>query len=159
MYNNRGLNVKTTFIVIVVSLISFTLFASITYGSNWVFVKTNDNFTIYYDSDSIKIDKNRNIISVKVVRVYSDNYISNLDNLFKNLKGVKTNKYTEVSHSLQSYLINYKELKYRVINMKHYSNSGKILSEGNSIPWTNIKPDSEVDILANQILENNDIQR
>lgn len=115
------------------------------YCDNWVYIGNNEDFTDYYNSSSVKIDKQNKTIEVRVKRVYTE-------------KG-KIN-YKSGDYSLNSILLNYKECKWCITHLTNYSKSGNVLFDDERPPkWSDIKPDSVIDKIINQIIKDYKIQR
>jgi hypothetical protein len=156
MFNLRGFIFIQVFLVILVSLISSTFFISNGYcDDDWVYVDSNIYYSMYYNSSSVKIDKQSNIIELLEKYVYTE---KGKEDYFvkKNLNP----EYIYLNHSVTLTLLDYKEWKFSINHITYYSKSGNVLLDGERPPkWYVIKKGSEVDILLNKLLEKYNIQR
>ncbi|MFI5331505.1 MAG: hypothetical protein ACHQ2F_10825, partial [Desulfobaccales bacterium] len=101
------LKVKLSLLILVifVSLVSLTIRASNGYcDENWIPVGKTDDYTDYYNSSSVKIDKVKKIIKVWVKSVYTERGIINL---LEGSKDIEKQKYNDISYKLTLYLFNY----------------------------------------------------
>jgi hypothetical protein len=157
MYILRDFNLSRLILVISLSLISLATLFSIGYCDDWVFVTSNEDFTQYYDSSSVKIDKQNKTIEVWVKLVFSDKgKIDFLENKGSKIK----HKYIDINYQLKHYLLNYNELKSSISFISYYSKSDKLLFHREYIPeWKNIIPDNYLDKLIYKLLEDYNIQR
>ena len=156
MYNLRGFKLFRIFLVVSVCLVSITNFPSNGYSDDWVCVGINDNYSIYYNKSSIKIDKEKKTIEVWEKRVYTDKGKINLLNDIDSEK----RKYTDINYTLILFLLNYEKWINCITQITYYSKSGNILFD-QKYPrdWFNIIPDSTGDTLFSQVLKDNNIQR
>lgn len=148
---------KTIFFVILVSLVSLTTFPLNGYCDDWVLIKRNENISSYYNSSSIKIDKENKIIKVWVKDVYTE---KGRINYLKDLGSIKQSYYKDIKVDLGLYLLNYKKWQYCTNYLKRYSKSGDVLFDNEyPIKWYNIDPDSDENLSFNKILQDYKIQR
>jgi hypothetical protein len=157
MYILRASKLSRLILVISLCLISFTTLLSNGYCDDWVFVTNNEYFTQYYDSSSVKIDKQNKTIEVWVKFLFTDkgkiNFLENKGNAAKQ-------KYIDINHQLKHYLINYKELKFIILFISYYSKLDKLLFHREYLPeWRNIMPDNYLDNLIYKLLKDYNIQR
>lgn len=148
---------KAIFFVIMVSLVCLTTLPSNGYCDEWVYVASDQDFTLYYNSSSVKIDNKNNIIEVWVKRVFSDK--GKID-FFEKKDSITKQKYIDINHKLKLYLLNYKELKSSILYISYYSKSGNLLFHREYQPeWKNIIPDTYLEKLINKLLKDFNIQR
>jgi len=153
----RGLKFKTLFFLVLVCLISLINFPSNGYGDDWVLIKKDDNSSKYYNSSSIKIDEESQIIKVWVKKMYSE---KGRINYLKDLGSIKQSYYKDIKTDLYLLLLNYKDWKFSQTFLKRYSKSNKELFDNEyPIKWYDIEKDSEVDFLTNKILKDYKIKR
>jgi len=148
---------KTIFLVILVSLVFLTTFSSRVYCEDWVYVGSNENYTQYYKSSSVTIDKQNKTIKVLEKKVYTDkgriNWLNNQDSIEKN-------KYNDIQHILGLIFLDYNKWKYTVTHITGYSKSGVgLFSEEYPPEWINIISVSIGDIFLHKILKDYKIQR
>src|SRR4030066_1602273 len=141
MYILRILKLKTIYLVVSVNYIFLLTLPSIVYGANWVFVKSNENYTTYYNSSSINIDRQIKFIRVLIKDVYTAN--GKDDFLNDNKKRLNINRYRNFAYDTTLYSINYKEMKCSMRQLTHYTKSGYVLKDI-EFPsnWDDILPDS-----------------
>jgi hypothetical protein len=157
MYILRGSKLSRLFLIILLGLFSFTTQLSNAYCDDWVFVATNEDFAQYYDSSSVKIDKQNKTIEVWVKLLFTDKgKIDFLEN--KGSEGKQ--KYIDIDYQLKHYLLNYKELKSSILFISYYSESGKLLFHREYLPeWRNIIPDNYLDKLIHKLVKDYNLQR
>ena len=152
----KGFRFFQVFLVVSVCLVSIITFPSNGYSDNWVYVGINDNFSVYYNKSSVKIDKDKKTIEVWEKRIYTDKGRKIL------LKDIDINKekYADINYTLILYLLDYKNWLNCITQITYYSKSGNILFD-QKYPrdWFNIIPDSTGDTLFSEILRDNNIQR
>ena len=148
---------KTIFLVILASLVSLITLPSIVYGDDWVYVGKVDYFTLYYNSSSLKIDKQNKTIKVWVKFVYTE---KGKIRFLKDYDSIKKQEYIDINHSLYLYLLDYKNLKYDITHMTDYSKSGNALKDNEyPINLVDIIPDSTGDVLINKVIKDYNIQK
>jgi hypothetical protein len=167
---------KTTLIVILVCLVSFTTFPSKGYClvilvclvslttlpenlncDDWVFVESNQNLNVYYHQSSIKIDTQNKTIKVLVKRVYTEN--GKIDYLNK-YDIIGQQKYADLNYTLTWFLLDYQKYNCKVTQRIYYSKSGNVLKNIEyQLEWVNLIPDFLNDFFFNKILQDYNIQR
>lgn len=140
-----------------VSLVCLTILPSSSYGADWVYVDRDKESTQYYQSSSVKIDKQKNTIEVWVRHVFTDKGKS--DFLEKQNIKIKQ-KYIDINYQLKHYLLNYKEIKSSTLFIAYYSKSDSLLFHREYLPeWKNIIPDSYLDKLTKQLVKDYNIKK
>lgn len=149
---------KIIFYLVLVSLVSLTTLPLNGYCDDWVYVYSDKDFTQYYKSSSVKIDKQKKIIKVWVKYVYT---FKGKKDLLNEIESIQVHrKLIDISYSLSLWLLDYKESKLSIAQRSHYSKTGDLLSmDDKSTEWINIIPDSKGDFIFNQILKDYNIQR
>ena len=148
-------------LVIVVFLIFFTTFPSIVQGDNWVLLDTNEDYSCYYNSSSIKIDKTNNIIMVWTKNVYTDKGKNGVINEFVKRK-VDIDKIKNVDYKYIYFSIYYMDLKYCINKVTLYSKNGMVLLNydiPDKLVEEDISPDSIMDKLMNILLKEYHIKK
>jgi hypothetical protein len=149
---------KTIIFVILVSLVSLSAFISNGYcDDDWVYVVSSKNLTKYYNSSSVKIDKQQNTIEVLIKNVYTE---TGKNKLLGEFDSIKRQKYIDINHDTALTILNYKDWKFTTTHLSFYSKSGKKLIEGiSNLRNKDIIPNSLDDILFNKLLKDFNIQR
>lgn len=139
------------------SMVSLITFSSIVLGDDWVKIGSDEVFTQYYNSSSVKIDKRKKSIEVWVKLVFTDKGKSD----FLEKKDSKSKQeYSDINHQLKHYLLNYKELKSQIIFVSFNTKTDKLLFHRAYIPeWKNIIPDTFLDKLTNQLVKDYNIKK
>jgi hypothetical protein len=155
----RNLRILGIILVTCVCLVSLFKFTSNGYCSDdWVYVMSVEDYTIYYNSSSIKIDKQNHIIKVWVKDVLTN---KGRDNLLKKSDSViKDKNIKDFNHILRLLLLDYRDWKFSYNNITYYKKSGDVLL-GRELPieWKSIPPDSVFDYLFNKMCEDYNIKR
>lgn len=138
------------------SMVSLITFSSIVWGDNWVKIGSDDVFTQYYNSSSVKIDQRKKTIEVLVKLVFTDKGKSN----FLETKDSKSKqKYIDINCQLKHYLLNYNEFKSQLIFISFKDKTNKLLFHRAYLPeWKNILPDTFIDKLTNQLVKDYNIK-
>lgn len=146
------------FLVILVSLVSLSTFSSKGYCDKWVKVGSYENFTQYYNSSTISIDKQDYTITVMVKRVRIDK--GKID-ILKDIEDIDKDKLKNFDYKIELYLFNYKDRKFYLNRKTYYTNSNNVLYDKVSVTfdWYDIIYDSIDDILLKKILKDYWIQR
>ena len=152
----RNLKLFRINLIILMSMVSLITFSSIVLGDDWVKIGSDEEFTQYYNSSSVKIDKRKKTIEVWVKLVFTDkgksDFLEKKDNKSKQ-------KYIDINHQLKHYLLNYKELKSQIIFVSFKTKTDKLLFHRAYIPeWKYIIPDTFLDKLTNQLVNDYNIQ-
>jgi hypothetical protein len=149
---------KIILIVISVFLFSLTTLPIKGYCDDWVYVGSYEEFSMYYKSSSVNIDKRNHIIKVWINRVYTEN---GKNEVLKYINDIEKQKYVYVNFALALCLLNYREWKYGVIQLAYYSKSGNVLGSYYAPHnWRNdILPDSIDDKLFDKIVKDFKIKR
>jgi hypothetical protein len=123
------------------------------YGDDddWVGLGSDINSNVYYNSSSIKIDKQSKIIKVWVKRVFTGNEILRLNQSYTNIN-LSSDIIKNVTHSFTLFVINYKEMVYSIINLTHHSNSELLYEYQFPYKWITIMSGSFVDKLRIKLL-------
>jgi hypothetical protein len=155
---------KIFLIVILVSLVSPTTLPVNVYCDDWVYLEKvylegGDEFcTVYYNSSSVKIDKQNKIIELWQKNIFTDK--GNMEMLKSYEEGIEKQKYSEFNYALINYVLNYKEWKISNKHIKHYSKSGKLINEYNyKTKWENVESGSTEERILIKILKDNKIDR
>jgi hypothetical protein len=152
----KGLKLFPIFLVILVSLVSLTTFPSNGYGDDWVFIYNNDNFILFYNSSTIKIDNKHYIIKVWTKQQLTEKgrkeYIDSHKH-FPNINDIKI--------ILSLNYINYKDNKITINHLTYYSNSGRLLKyfTYQNDNWLDIIPDTFGDEILKKIIKDYSIKR
>jgi hypothetical protein len=143
-------------LVILISMLSLITFSSIVLGDDWVKIGSDEVFTQYYNSSSVKIDKREKTIDVWVKLVFTDKGKSD----FLEKKDSKSKeKYIDINHQLKHYLLNYKEIKSKIDFVSFKTISEKLLFHRAYVPeWQNIMPDTFLDKLTKQLVKDCNIK-
>lgn len=132
-------------------MVSFTTFPSKGYCNEWSYVFSNEYLTWYYNSSSVKIDKNEKTIKVWVKQVFTE---KGKKDYLNEVISIDNQKYTDFKYSLLLYLINYRDWEYCTTNITDYSNSDNVLNSIKPPPkWKDILPDSTFEFFTNQLLK------
>jgi hypothetical protein len=126
-------------------------------SDDWVFVGSDEYFSMYYKSSSVTVDQYHNIFYVKTKREYTE---KGKIKFFKDFVNDKINKqkYTDLSYSVGMYLLNYKQLNHSFIYITGYSKSGyELFKKKYPLKWVSIIHDSMSDILLNKLLQDDNI--
>jgi hypothetical protein len=118
-------------------------------SDNWVLIDSNSDFTDYYLQDSVK--RENHTIKVWVKRVH--NQVKENFNLSK--PHIYSNKNLDIiNYSLLLYSFDYIEYKYCIDRLLHYNDDDILLCSVNiSHECKEIKPNSEVEFILNQIIK------
>lgn len=148
---------KTISLVILVSLVSLTLLPSIGCCDEWVKVEGNDNYTMYYQKSTVKIDEQTKIIKVWGKFVFTEKgkliFIKDSDSIDKQ-------KLIDMNHVLTFILFNYNDWKSSTNNITIYSKSGNVLDNSERpLKWRDIIPNSPIEPLFKQVLHDYNIKR
>jgi hypothetical protein len=156
---DMSLKLNTIFLAFLLSLIFFVTLTSNGYCDDWVLIGSNKNFTLYYNSSSVKIDDKNHVIKVLGKRVFTKNGKIEFFNGF-NKDNVKDQEYIDLNYSVGSYLLDYRQRKYSFNDITAYSKSGNVLYTDNSIlKWKDIIPNSLVEFLINKLINDCNIQK
>lgn len=140
---------KTLFFIISLSLVSFTLFHSRGDCVDWLYAESNDDYTLYYDSSSIKIDKQKLFVEVWTKRVYTQ---KGKEDFLKDQNFLKRLKYNDLEYLLSLVLLDYKTWKWSITEIKYCSKAGDILFYDKRSPeWMDIKPLSAISRLMDTL--------
>jgi hypothetical protein len=148
---------KTIFLVILLYLVFLNTFSSRAYCQDWVYVGTNEDYTQYYKSSSVIIDKQNKTIKVWEKKVYTAKgrigWLNSQDSIEKH-------NYNDIQYILGLLTFDYNKLKYTVTQITGYSKSGVgLFSEKYPIEWINIMSVSIGAILLNKVLKDYNIQQ
>jgi hypothetical protein len=117
-------------------------------SGNWVLIDSNADFTDYYLQDSIK--RENHTIKVWVKRVH--NQVKGKFDLSK-LRIFGNSNLDIINYSLLLYSFDYIEYKYCIERLLHYNDDSNLLCSVNMSPeCKEIKPNSEVEFILNQII-------
>ena len=149
---------KTFHVLLVISTLMVSLFTLNGYcDDKWVLAARNDNNVIYYDSDSVKIDKQKKIINVSTKWTFTD---KGKIGFSANIKDDDKLKSKDIDYSIILYTFNYKEWKCNITNITEYTKSGKKLYSNKSThEWKKIAPNSIIGLLLNKIIQQYNIER
>jgi hypothetical protein len=126
-------------------------------GDDWVLISSNENINSYYNSSSIKIDKENKIIKVWVKDIYTEK--GRIEYL-KDLGSIKQKYYKDIKYDLVLLLLNYKEWKYSSNHLIRYSTASDVLFDYEyPLKWISIDPNSGEDLLFNNIIKDYKIER
>ena len=129
------------------------------YDDTFVFIKSTDKITYYYNPHSIKIDKRNHIIKVWTKRVYTDKGKLDFVKGFKEYDVTIVN-INKLEFTLGLEYINYKDNKVSVNEIIDYSDSGEVLGKSTySTKWISIVSGGDGEIILNKILKDYNIQR
>lgn len=157
---SRSFKLLQVFFVISMALVSITSLTTKGYCDDyWVYVTRNELFTQYYNSSSVKIDKQNKIIQVWIKVVYTtkgkSDYLEKLKkiNLFRD-------DYFDFKEDLTLMLYNYNEMKNYIKQITYYSASGSVIDslKGRN-KWNDILPGSIGETTLNKLLEDYNIKR
>jgi hypothetical protein len=138
------------------SMISLTIIPTKGFCDEWVKIRNYKNFTDYYNKSSVKIDREKKVISVLMKREVTE---EGKFDLRKRLNKSNDSKINDIENFIELISFNYKEGKHCMSHITINSKSG-ILSDKETIPkWENIEPNSEEDISLNKLLKDYNIQR
>ncbi len=153
-----GFRLSRLFLVILLSLVFLTTIPPKGSCDDWVKIGDTEDYTVYYNSSSVKIDKQNKIINVLIKHVYTEKGKQNMLDKFKN--HINVAPYKDINYSQIFFLINYHELKGCINHIIHYSKSRKVLDD-TTFPdnWRNIPSDSLVNTVLNKILNEYNIKR
>jgi hypothetical protein len=120
----------------------FTL-PSIGYGDDWVYLGKDDNFSLYYNIANININRKSKQIKVWVRLKYTEKGKNNVINR-REKDGVNINNFQNLSYTLELYLYDYDNMKFKILSGEDYSVSGEVLNKMNSLDVESekINPDS-----------------
>lgn len=144
---------KIVFFVILVSLVSLTIHPSKGYcEDDWVYVESNETFTDYYNSSSIKIDKKNLTAEVWVKRVFTE---KGKTEFLRNCNIIKKIKYNDIEYTLNLVLCDYKKWKWCITHLTYYSKSGNVLFDDKRPPnWMDIESTSIISALMDKLRKN-----
>jgi hypothetical protein len=150
----RGIKFIRVILVILVCLVSLTTFLPNGYCEDWVEYESNDDFTLYYKPSSVEFDKELKTVKVWTKWVYTEK--GRIDYL----KRINQPNNNDFGFKITIDVIDYKNNKYIVKKIIHYSKLGDILLalDGNR-NWLDIVPNTNIDVLINKLLNNSNIQR
>jgi hypothetical protein len=153
----RVFQLKAKFFLVLVCLVSLINFPSNGYGDDWVLIKKDENISEYYNSSSIKIDKENQTIKVWIKKIYSE---KGRINYLKDLGSIKQSYYKDIKTDLYLLLLNYNKWQFSQIHIKRYSKSNEELFDYEyPMKWYNIDKDSDTDFLINRLLSDYKIKR
>jgi hypothetical protein len=148
---------KIVSLVISVCLFSLTILPFNGYCDDWVKYGSNENFTLYYKSSSVKIYNNNNIIKLWDKTVYTEKGKIWFLNSINSPEKIKL---LDIHHTLSFYYYDYKEWKSCMTHRTHYSESGDVLYDQENPPkWDIINPNTYGDIILKKLLKDNNIQK
>lgn len=141
---NMSIRFFRVFLLILVSLVSFTTFPSKGYSEDdWVLAVRDVKVLVYYNNTNICIDRESKQIKVWVKFIWTEKGL-----VEQNLK--KDN----ISDTLCVYYINYNQRKQYLNRRINYSYSGIIIDDFSyKLNWEDILPDSIAGQVLNKILE------
>jgi hypothetical protein len=149
-----GFKLFQVFLVVSVSLVGLTTLPSNGYGDEWVLIKRDENISSYYNSSSIKIDKENKIIKVWVKDIFTE---KGRINYLKDLGSIRQKYYEDIKWELFLYSINYNNRQWCINVVKRYSKSGAVLFDVDyPIKWHNIE---DGNVTFNKILQDYQIAR
>jgi hypothetical protein len=155
----KGFRFFQVFLVISLSLVFLSTFPSLVQGDDWVYTGSSVYAKEYYNPNSIKIDKQNNIVKVSIKKVYTEQGKYNFLQIYKEQK-LNIEKYLDIKYSIILFSFNYKKWKYGYAHTTHYSNLGTVLNDYESlIDWDDIVPDSMIEWTLIKILGDNNIVR
>jgi hypothetical protein len=107
---------KIVFSVILVSLFSLITLTANGYCDDWVCLGTNDNYSIYYNKTSLKINKEEKTIEAFLKRIYTEKGKNSLKkaNIDKNI-------YDKINYVLILYLFNYDSSTFNINKISYYN--------------------------------------
>jgi hypothetical protein len=148
---------KTIYLVIFVSWVSLIIFPFNGNCDEWVYVVENDDYIMYYNPSSVKIDKQKKIIEVLQKRQFTEKGKLFFLNKFDSIKKFK---YNDINYTLMWYVIDYDKMKYNRTNITYYSKSGNVLFDGKPpIKWTDLKLNSLGNEVFNKICKDYNIKK
>lgn len=154
---------KIIFLEILVSLVFLTTLPSNGYCDDWVKTGGCKDFTLYYKSSPVKIDKENKIIKVWTKSVFTEKGKIDFKKIWVDI--LKKQALNDINYQLDLNLLDYKEWKFKITQTIYYSKSGDRLLAYEYQPneyqpeWINIIPDSVSDSLLIKILKDNNISR
>jgi hypothetical protein len=122
---------------------------------DWVKIGVSEFCTYEYNSSSVKIDKQYNIIKVWVKSVHTDDGINKLlyEGIKDGLSDHMLKKVSQIGYSLTFTIINYSKMNYSMIKIMCYTNNDKLLVSEEIVPNIyDILPGGMVDGLSSKIL-------
>jgi hypothetical protein len=138
-------------------MVSLITFSSIVWGDNWVKIGSDEVFTQYYNSSSVKIDKRKKTIEVLVKLAFTDKGKSDF---LENKDSKSKQKYIDINYQLKHYLLNYNELKSQIIFVSFNTKTDKLLFHRAYLSeWKNIISDTFLDKLTNQLVKDYNIKK
>jgi hypothetical protein len=138
-------------------LLTFPAIASS--DDDWVLIERYEHFTTYYNSKSINIDTQNNIIAVWMKGVFTDKGINDIIKFYIKDK-LFADEIKNVNNQKILYGFNYRKWQYSINHITLYSNSGNVLMDWDISPeWKDIIADSYFDIILNKLLSNYDIKK
>jgi hypothetical protein len=150
----KGFKLFQVFLVVSVSLVGLTTLPSNGYGDEWVLIKRDENISSYYNSSSIKIDKENKIIEVWVKDIFTE---KGRINYLKDLGSIRQKYYEDIKYELFLYSFNYDNWQWCIHILKRYSTSGAVLFDVDyPIKWHNIE---DGDLIFNNIFKDLKIPR
>ena len=153
----KGVKFFRLTIVILLFLVSLTTIPPKGYCDDWVYSNSWEDFTQYYNSSSIIIDKQDKIIKVWEKRIYTN---KGRINLLNNCDRIEIPMYKKISYSLILNLIDYNNRKFTPIWIAHYSEFDQVLFSLKYKPeWNQIITDSIGDNIYTQLIKKYNIQR
>lgn len=127
-------------------------------SDDWVYVRSYEYHTQYYQKSSLIIDEDKNTINV-LLRSITERKIGYL----KNIYSINKPNYFNSNQQLKLYSLNYKKRLFTITRITDYSKSGNVLLDTqyktnwlhNIFPdkWNDIMPDSTVWFLLNKLLQ------
>ena len=137
-------------------MISLTIIPTRGFCDEWVKIRNYKNFTDYYNKSSVKIDKEKKVISVLMKREVTEE--GRID-LRKRLNKSIDSKVNDIENFIELTSFDYKENKHCMSHITINTKSGVLSDKDISIKWIDIQPNSEEDMSLNKILKDNNIQR
>lgn len=122
---------------------------------DWVKIGVSEFCTYEYNSSSVEIDKQYNIIKVWVKSVHTDSGINKLlyEGIKDGLSDHMLKKVSQIGYSLTFTIINYSKMNYSMIKIMCYANNDKLLVSEEIAPNIyDILPGGMVDRLSSKIL-------
>jgi hypothetical protein len=128
---------------------------------DWVKIGVSEFCTYEYNSSSVEVDKQYNIIKVWVKSVHTDSGINKLlyEGIKDGLSDHMLKKVSKIGYSLIFTIINYSKMNYSMIKIMCYANDDKLLISEEIAPNIyDILPGGMVDGLSSKILLKFDIK-
>ncbi|MCJ7472826.1 MAG: hypothetical protein MUP02_08475 [Actinobacteria bacterium] len=132
-------------------------------SDDWVYVRSYEYHTQYYQKSSLIIDEDKNTINVLLRSVTERKNIGYL----KNIYSMNKPNYFNSNQQLKLYSLNYKKRLFTIKRITDYSKLGNVLLDTQyktnwlhnifSDEWNDIMPDSTVWFLLNKLLQDNKI--